>query len=86
MKRINIVYGGTMYSVPDRELADLHAEIAAGMKSDEPSWLTVNEGEGTPRVALLLITPGMNLALIPISEPHQNLEDSTSELVMPPAR
>jgi hypothetical protein len=86
MKRINILAAGIRYSVGDRELDDLQHEIAAALKSGEPYWLEVNEGEGTPRRALLLITAGMNLVLVPIPEPHQDVQDTTDQLPPAPAR
>jgi hypothetical protein len=86
MKRISILAAGTRYSVGDRDLSDLQQEIATALKSGEPYWLEVNEGEGTPRPALLLITPGMNLVLVPIPEPHQDTQDTTDQLPPAPAR
>lgn len=86
MKRINIVYGGITYSVGDRDLHELQQEIAAGVQSGDPFWLTVNQGEGTPRDALLMISTGTDLALLPIPEPDQRPEHTTEEKPPPPAR
>jgi hypothetical protein len=65
MKRIDIEYGGQHFSVGGRELDDLLAEISEGLR-DGPTWLEVNDGEGRRRDALLLIAPGVPLAVIPV--------------------
>jgi hypothetical protein len=84
MKRISIRHDGTMYSVGQRDLADLQQEIVTALKSGEPYWLEVNEGEGMPRPALILVTPGMNLTLIPLPEPHLSPEDTSTTSSAPP--
>ncbi|WP_199176658.1 hypothetical protein [Subtercola sp. Z020] len=66
MKRINIIYGGQNYTVSNRELDDLQNEIAIALTSSGVAWLTVNYGEGRRRDAHLLVTPGVDLALVPI--------------------
>jgi hypothetical protein len=66
MKRINIIYGGQNYTVSDRELDDLKNEIAVALSTSGLAWLTVNYGEGRRREAHLLVTPGADLALVPI--------------------
>lgn len=68
MKRIDIVYGGLQYSVGGRELDDVLREIATGLSAG-PGWLRVNSGEGEHREALLMLTPGVDLAVIPIPDP-----------------
>jgi hypothetical protein len=65
MKRIDLVYGGQRYSVGGRELDDLKKEIEVGLASG-PTWIIVNDGEGEPRPAHLLIVPGVEIAVIPI--------------------
>jgi hypothetical protein len=84
MKRIDIRHGGTTYSVRDRDLAELQ-KISAALTSGQPHWLQVNEGEGTPRTALLFLSPGMNLALLPLPEPPADVDPST-HLPPEPAR
>jgi hypothetical protein len=86
MKRINLIYGGTTYSIGGRDPDDLQTEIAAALNEGKPFWLTVNQGEGTPQEARLLITTGIDLALVPIAEPHQKPEHTTEEPTPPPAR
>lgn len=67
MKRIDIHYGGQMYSVGGRDFAELQQEISAGIASGL-SWLVVNEGDGDPREAHLLLTPGCSIALVPVPD------------------
>ncbi|WP_378145137.1 hypothetical protein ACFJGV_16600 [Cnuibacter sp. UC19_7] len=66
MKRVNIFYGGRQYSLSDREIGELQAEINAGITADQPTWLEVNVGEGRYQPAHLLLTPGVDLVLVPI--------------------
>lgn len=65
MKRIDITYGGEHYSIGGVEFEDLQREVVDGLRTGA-HWLTVNDGEGAPRVAHLLLTPGVPLAIIPI--------------------
>jgi len=65
LKRIDIEYGGRLYSVGGRDPAEVMTEITEGV-SDGARWLTVNDGEGDRRDALLLLTPGVPIAIIPI--------------------
>jgi hypothetical protein len=69
MMRIDIYYGGDHYSVGGRQLDDLKREIETGLDGGS-HWLEVNDGEGMMRVAHLLLTPGVPLAIVPI--PHEN--------------
>jgi hypothetical protein len=89
MKRINIRYDGAMYSVGGRELGELQEELAGAVSSEKPYWLEVNEGEGVPRPALLLITPAVAVALLPVPEPDPEPEpdsDPSGEESPEPAR
>jgi hypothetical protein len=89
MKRINIRYDGAMYSVGGRELGELQEELASAVSSETPHWLEVNEGEGVPRPALLLITPAVAVALLPVPEPDPEPEpdsDPSGEESPEPAR
>lgn len=67
MKRIDIHYGGQLYSVGGRSLEELEREIVDGLTGGA-HWLVVNDGEGQRRDAHLLITPGTDIALIPIPD------------------
>jgi hypothetical protein len=66
MKRIDIRYGGELYSVGGRDFEELCAEIVQGVTTGG-HWLHVNDGEGTRRDAQLLLHPGVPITLIPIS-------------------
>ncbi len=66
MKRIDIEYGGRHFSVGNRDVDDILIEIADGVR-DGPRWLRVNDGEGLPHEALLLLAPGIPVAVIPVA-------------------
>lgn len=73
MKRIDIRYDGEPYSIGDRELEGLIAEIEQGIaESPQGFWLEVNQGEGQPRPTFLRLTAHSDIALTPI--PDQNPE------------
>lgn len=77
MKRIDIVYGGQSYSVGGRELDDVLDEIMLGVTRGH-HWLKVNDGEGMRRDAMLLITPGVQVAVIPIPGSADEPQDSSA--------
>ncbi len=66
MKRINIIYGGKQYSVSGRDLEEMKGLILAAVAAPEPSWLEVNVGEGKYKRADILLSPGVDLAVIGI--------------------
>jgi hypothetical protein len=68
LKRIDIHYGSEQYSIGEESLEELHAQIRSALAAGH-GWITVNDGEGAPRPAHLLITPGVPIALIPVPEP-----------------
>ena len=65
VKRIDIEYGGRTFSVGGRELSDVMAAIDEALAGGD-HWVRVNDGDGEPREAFLLITPGTPLAVVPI--------------------
>ncbi|WP_417374496.1 hypothetical protein [Glutamicibacter protophormiae] len=65
MKRIDIHYDGQLYSVGGRDLDELLEEIADGLRGGV-HWLRVNDGAGNRRDAMLSLTPGVPIAVIPI--------------------
>ncbi|MFS0866428.1 hypothetical protein AB3M83_03715 [Microbacterium sp. 179-B 1A2 NHS] len=67
MKRIEINYGGELYSVGERTVEEITAEIRTAIESGH-GWIQVNNGEGAPRPARLLVTAGVPIALIPIPD------------------
>ncbi|TAJ47827.1 MAG: hypothetical protein EPO52_06360 [Herbiconiux sp.] len=66
MKRINIIYGGKQYSVSGRDVDEMKEQIRAAVAAAEPSWLEVNVGEGKYKRADILLSPGVDLAVIGI--------------------
>jgi hypothetical protein len=69
MKRVNVFYGGLPYSIGNRSVEDVQAEIEAGLDSGARAWLTVNSSEGLVQETKLLITPGVDIALVGIEDP-----------------
>jgi hypothetical protein len=68
VKRIDVIYGGQLYSIGGRSLDDLRAEIERAVRSGG-DWVAVNDGEGAFREALLFVGPGTPIAVIPIPDP-----------------
>ncbi|MCS5735131.1 hypothetical protein [Herbiconiux daphne] len=75
MKRVNIFYGGLPYSIGHRSVDDVQNEIDAGLDAGGRVWLTVNYGEGLAQRTRLLITPGVDIALIGIEEDDDDDDD-----------
>jgi hypothetical protein len=69
VKRIEILYGGELYTVSGRKPDELMDEIADAA-ANGPRWLPVNSGQGTVRESFLLITPGVPLAIVPTPDDH----------------
>ena len=66
MKRIDVMYGGTQYSIGEQDYDTVKAAIVDAAASGATSWLAVNHGEGRMQPAELLIGPGIPIALLPI--------------------
>jgi len=66
MKRIQVVYDGLQYSIGQEDYEQLKGRIEEIIGSGQPGWIRVNQGEGTPRDADLLITPASSIALIAV--------------------
>lgn len=64
MQRVDIVYGGSQYSLGGRTVESVQQEIGAAMAAHTPYWLPVNRGEGRFEGAFLLITTGIPIAVI----------------------
>jgi len=62
---MDIRYGGQNYSVGDRKLDEVMAEVGQIVASGTSGWLRVSNGSGTLREAYLLISPGVPFALMP---------------------
>jgi hypothetical protein len=66
VKRLEVLYGGGKYTIPNRELADVQKEITDAMASGAPHWLEANSGEGIVEPAYLLITTGIPVAVVDV--------------------
>lgn len=64
MNRIDIIYGGRPYSLRNRTIESVQAEIGGAVSSGAPYWLRVNSGEGRTEDAYLLIAPGVPFAML----------------------
>jgi hypothetical protein len=64
VNRITVTYGGREYSIGNRSLGEVEAEVAAGIDSGRVAWLDVNDGQGKPRACRLLLAPGVPIALV----------------------
>lgn len=73
MTRIDIYYGSEHYSIGGRRFEDLQREIEVGLRTGA-HWLEVNDGEGSRRQAFLLLTPGVQVAVVPIPEGEPETE------------
>ncbi|WP_368498067.1 hypothetical protein [Herbiconiux sp. A18JL235] len=67
MKRIDIIYDGTLYSVSGEEYEVLKTRIAAAHDEGRATWLRVDHGEGRARSAEILIAPGIPVSLVAIN-------------------
>jgi len=66
MNRMDIRYGGQHYSIGDRPLSDVMAEVGEIVASGKSGWLRVTNGSGSLREAFLLVSPGVPFALVPV--------------------
>lgn len=66
VKRIDIEYGGRSFSVGGKDVETVLATIDEALGGGD-HWIRVNDGEGAPRDAFLLVTPGTPLVVVPIS-------------------
>ena len=73
MTRIDIYYGSEHYSIGGRHFEDLQREIETGLQSGA-HWLEVNDGEGSRRQAYLLLTPGVQVTVVPIPDSDDRAE------------
>jgi hypothetical protein len=68
VNRLLVVYGGRDYVIGNRSLADVEAEIAAGIDSGKVAWLNVAFGAGKPTPCRLLLTAGVPIAVVEFPE------------------
>ncbi|MDY0911837.1 hypothetical protein [Rathayibacter festucae] len=67
MKRVELIYGGTPYSLHDTTAADVRASVEQALDGTASRWLTVNQGEGQPRETSILITPGVAFSVADVA-------------------
>ncbi|NQX13767.1 hypothetical protein HQQ80_19230 [Microbacteriaceae bacterium VKM Ac-2855] len=63
MKRVEVTYGGVVYSLHDTDAATVCAQVDEALLTDTPTWLIVNSGEGLPRETRILIVRGVPVAV-----------------------
>ncbi|HXD62583.1 MAG TPA: hypothetical protein VN619_11740 [Lacisediminihabitans sp.] len=68
MKRIQVIYDGLQYSIGETDYDALKAAIEDAASTGRPSWITVNQGEGQPRPAEILVGPATSIALIAVPD------------------
>jgi hypothetical protein len=66
VNRIDIVYGGKPYTLGDRTVESVRAEISDAVTSGVPAWLRVNSGAGRYQDAYLLISSGTAIAIVDV--------------------
>ncbi|MET1051432.1 MAG: hypothetical protein ABWX65_02220 [Mycetocola sp.] len=76
MKRLEIIYGGSKYTIPNRELADVQNEITDAIANGGQHWLEVNSGEGILEPAHLLIGSGVPIVVIDVMATVTSTSDS----------
>ncbi len=76
MKRIDVLYDSSHYSIGGDDYDTIKAAITAAAMG-EATWITVNHGEGRAQPAELLIGPGIPIALLPVG-PDDDQSDATT--------
>lgn len=66
MKRIEIRYGGTVYTMGHEDAHELRDGILQAAVRGEPFWLSLNHGEGSFQPTEILIQPGVDIAVTAI--------------------
>ncbi|QHC57278.1 hypothetical protein [Rathayibacter sp. VKM Ac-2760] len=67
MKRVEIIYGGTSYSLHDTTAEIVREKVEKALDGSASLWLTVNQGEGKPRETSILITPGVAFSVADVA-------------------
>ena len=66
MKRVEVVYGGVKYTIPNRELEDVRNEVTDAIASGTLHWLQANSGEGILEPAYLLVAAGVPIVVVDV--------------------
>jgi len=67
MRRVDITYGGTTYSLPRTTVDEVRRTIEDAIAAPGPQWMTVNFGEGKPQPVDILISSNVPITLAQIS-------------------
>ena len=76
MKRIEVIYGGVKYTIPNRDLADVQKEITDAIAEGSVHWLEANSGEGILEPAHLLIGNGVPIVVVDVMATVHSESDS----------
>ena len=76
MKRVEVIYGGVKYTIPNRELSDVQTEITDAIAGGSLHWLEANSGEGILEPAHLLIAAGIPIAVVDVMATVHSESDS----------
>jgi hypothetical protein len=80
MKRLVITYGGVDYTVANPDMDQLKAEFQRVAAATTPTWFRVNHGEGSYRATVIMIGPGIPVAVTGIDAEKQ-MVSGRSELL-----
>ncbi|QHC69062.1 hypothetical protein [Rathayibacter sp. VKM Ac-2801] len=67
MKRVEIIYGGTPYSLTDTSAEEVRRRVEQALDGSASRWLMVNQGEGQPRETSILLTPGVEFSVADVA-------------------
>jgi hypothetical protein len=74
MKRVEIGYQGSSYTLPDTTAQHVRRTIEHGLAEGRPFWLRVNFGEGKPQPVDLLLGTGVGITVADL-----NVDETTGE-------
>ncbi len=63
MKRVRVIYGGREFTIPGMDGPAVRAAVDAALAGGDP-WLRAVSGMGRGADAMLLVTPGITIAVI----------------------
>jgi hypothetical protein len=76
MKRVDIGYQGSSYTLPDTTAQDVRRTIEHGLAEGRPFWLRVNFGEGKPQPVDLLLGTGAGITVADL-----NVDEISGEIL-----
>lgn len=79
MIRIDIHYGGQRYRIGHRDLDEVRAEIDRAVEAGH-GWIEVEESDGAPRNAFLLVSAGVPLVIVPLSGDESSSPSSEDDI------